>query len=167
MKALVLGGAPAHRMLTFEIHDVPVKVACAPYDPVSEETARLRVATAAREAEDAVDLLELLTPEAAAALRVGDPVTMEAAGLIYVAALLGAERATAWDGICDPEGETLPFSPERWQLACFTIPRFAASFLTHYLAPHTAEIQAGNASAPVPNGLSAAGAQTATDAGNA
>ena len=167
-RGLVLGGpTKSAQTLDYTVGGVDVTVTCMPYNPIAEEAARLKVSKAARGVEDGSELIELLAPEGAEAILAADPITMEATASVYLGVVLGTERVVAWSGMVDPEGNPVPFDAALWQLACFTVPRFAAAFLTAYLAPRTAEILAGNASAPAPNGPSAAGAPHATDAGSA
>lgn len=142
---VVIGTPQASRVLRWTMGGESVSVTTSPYCPVTEERFRLRVSSAARQAEDASELLSLLSPAAAAAIASVEPEVMEAASVIWLAAMLGAEVATEWSGICGPDGAPLDLTPEHWQLACFTAPGFARGFWAAWLEPRMAEVAAGNA----------------------
>lgn len=167
MRGVVLpteaGGA--ERWLEITIGDAAVRLLAPPYDPIAEETERLRINKAQDAAEDYGALYELLSPGVAEGLATFDQMTIDASGPIWLAATLGTRVISDWEGALDGDGQPVPFSGQRWQLACFTVPLLARGFLREYFAPVTLEIAAGNGSAPAPHGPSAAGAISATDAG--
>lgn len=138
------GGRPAQAH-ELALGDVVVTIRARAYDPVLDEGERVRVRQASLAAETAEDLLALLDPGTADRLRGMAGETLQAAGTVWLAALIGAEAVEAWEGVADGDGRPLEWTPERWQLACFTVPGFARAFLGAWLLPRTVEIAAGNA----------------------
>lgn len=144
--ALVVGGpVAAERVLTLRVGGESVTVTAAPYDPVTDERYRMKLRDAAHQAEQVSELLPLLSPGAAEAIARLEPEAIEAAGVFWLAATLGADLIRDWDGFVDPDGAPAPFSPDHWQLACRTVPGLARAFLAAWMEPAIAEAAAGNA----------------------
>jgi hypothetical protein len=138
-------GEATARALTLILGAATVKVEAAAYSPVMEERARIDLQQRSRAAEAVSDLLPLLSPGAAAALARMEPSTLQAAGTVWLAACIGADGVTGWQGVLTPEGAPVPLTADAWQLACFTIPGFARAFLHAWLEPSMVEETAGNA----------------------
>jgi hypothetical protein len=144
---IVLGtpGERAERVLALQLGGAVVTVNAEAYDPLVEERSRIAVAQRSRAASTVADMLPLLSPGCANALAALDPETMQAAGTIWLAAIIGADAVTSWRGVLTPDGAPVPLTRDAWQLACFSVPGFARAFLFAWLEPRMIEAASGNA----------------------
>lgn len=77
---------------------------------------------------------------------------------------LGRYGIMAWEGVGNADGtDAVPLTPDNAE-AMATHPDMMDAFLTAYFKPVEALAAEGNASAPMPNGTTAPGANTAADA---
>jgi len=145
-KGVVL--APARtdpEWLVVQIGDVEVPMLARPFNVVLDEEARQRLEKESRATSSITELLQIMAPTAAAALRSVDAVTLESALHVWLAIQIGRVVVEDWDHMLDPDGQQLPFSADRFDLACMTVPKFAQGFYEAWTRPRTMVAAAGNA----------------------